>query len=218
MLKDYILPPLNGGKPGHAAIFLHGVGDRGDGGLLEIGRIWQRSLPDCEFLCPDAPFPFDMAPPAFGGRQWFSLQSFTPAAILTGVKAAAPLLDAYIDHVLETRGLMPNKLALIGFSQGTIMSLYVAPRRAEPVACVVGYSGLLTGAETLKAEMKSAPPVLLVHGMMDEVVPFSSMDHAAGILGSASIPVSTVACPTTGHGIDQKGLVEGLSFLTSHMA
>ena len=103
MLNDYRLAPLNGGTPDRAVIFLHGLGDSGAGGLLEIGRMWQRALPTTEFLCPDAPFALEMAPPGFTGRQWFRLQTFSPDEILTGAKQATPHLNAYIDHVLATR-------------------------------------------------------------------------------------------------------------------
>jgi phospholipase/carboxylesterase len=194
-------------------IFLHGVGDRGDGGLLSIGQIWQPQLPDCEFLCPDAPFPFEMAPPDFGGRQWFGLQSFAREDMLAGVEKAAPYLNDYIDHVLQTRGLTPAQLSLVGFSQGTMMALYVAPRYPRPVACVVGYSGILLGGENLRTEKKSSSPTLLVHGKMDEVVPFAALDDAERQLKKAGIPVTTIACPTTGHSIDDIGIIEGLRFI-----
>lgn len=210
MLKDYRLPPANGGKPGRAVIFLHGVGDSGAGGLLSIGQIWQRDLPDCAFFCPDAPFPFDMAPI---GYQWFSLQSHAPEDMLAGAKNAAPYLNEYIDHILTTQDLPPERLTLVGFSQGTMMALYVAPRRVPSVACVVGYSGLLTGGDMLRAEKKSAPSVLLVHGKMDDVVPFVLMDEAEKALKAAGIPVTTLACPTIGHTIDDVGLREGLIFI-----
>jgi phospholipase/carboxylesterase len=218
MLRDFHLPPLSGGAPRQAVIFLHGLGDRGDGGLLSIGQVWQRALPDCEFICPDAPFAYDMAPPDFGGRQWFSLKDFAPDALEAGVRAAVPVLNDYIDHVLKTRDLPPEKLALVGFSQGTMMALYVAPRRAAQIACVVGYSGLLRGAETLKAEKKSSPPVLLLHGTYDEVVPYARMDEAERGLKKAGIPVSTVSCPGLAHGIDDRGILEGLKFLQKHLA
>lgn len=215
MLKDYRIPSATGGKPARAVIFLHGVGDSGSGGLLSIGQIWQQALPDCEFLCPDAPFAFDMAPADFGGRQWFSLQTFAPDKILEGAQKAEPFLNAYIDYVLETRALTPDRLALVGFSQGTIMALYVAPRRPVPVACVIGYAGLLTGGEVLRHEKKSTPPVLLIHGTKDEVVPHAAMGLAEKGLKRAGIPVTTINCPGTGHTIDDTGLAEGLSFLKS---
>jgi phospholipase/carboxylesterase len=213
MLKDYRLAPLIGNKPQRAVIFLHGLGDNGNGGLLSLGQAWQHDLPDCEFLCPDAPFPYDMAPPDFGGRQWFSLQTFSPEALLAGTKKAATFLNDYIDHILDTRNLTAEQLALVGFSQGTMMALYVAPRRPDCVACIVGYSGLLVGGETLRAEKKSSPSILLVHGKMDEVVSFSAMAAAEHMLKAAQIPVTTVTCPTSGHTIDNNGMAAGLRFI-----
>jgi phospholipase/carboxylesterase len=218
MLRDYRLAPLSGEAPDRAVIFLHGLGDRGDGGLLEIGRMWQRALPTCEFLCPDAPFPLDMAPPGFEGRQWFHLETFMADEILTGTKMAAPYLNDYIDHVLTTRKLKPSQLALVGFSQGTIMALYVAPRRGEQVACVIGYSGFLTGGESLPIEKKCAPPTLLMHGTLDEVVPYAVMALAEQGLKSAGIPVTAMTCSGTGHTIDELGLQEGLKFLLANFA
>jgi phospholipase/carboxylesterase len=213
MLTDYRLPPLNNQPPQRAVIFLHGLGDSGSGGLLSIGQIWQPHLPDCEFICPDAPFAYDMAPADFGGRQWFSLKSFDQAAMLEGAKKAAPFLNDYIDHLMATRKLTPDRIALVGFSQGTMMALYTAPRRAQPMACIVGYSGMLLGGETLNAEKKSTPPILLVHGRRDDVVPFAAMGMAEQTLKNAGFLVSTIACPTTAHGIDDIGIREGLMFI-----
>ncbi len=213
MLKDYKLPPHNNQPPQRAVIFLHGLGDSGAGGLLSIGQIWQPHLPDCLFLCPDAPFAFDMAPPDFGGRQWFSLQTFDPVAMLHGAKTATPYLNDYIDHVMVTYNLTPDRIALVGFSQGTIMALYTALRRNQSVACIVGYSGLLIGGETLAAEKKSAPPILLVHGQMDDVVPFAAMAVAEQGLQKAGLSVKTLACPYAAHTIDDNGLREGLIFI-----
>ncbi len=213
MLRDFHLPPLKGGAPACAVIFLHGLGDRGDGGLLSIGQMWQRALPDCEFFCPDAPFPFDVAPPDFGGKQWFSLSDLSPASTAEGVLTAAPILNDYIDHILAIRNLTADRLAIVGFSQGTMMALQVAPRRDQTVACVIGYSGLLAMPEKLAVEKKSAPPVLLVHGTADEVVPFTHMAEAERYLKAAEIPIRTVACPMVTHTIDETGLREGLAFL-----
>ncbi len=213
MLKDHTIPPLKGDAPTSAVIILHGYGDSGSGGLLEIGQLWQRSLPHTEFLCPDAPFPFEMAPPDFGGRQWFSLRTTDPHDIEAGVVNAAPYVNDYIDHVLATRHLKPSQLVLSGFSQGSMMSLYVGPRRAEQLAGVIGYSGMLVGGDKLAAEKKTTPPVLLAHGTADDVVPFARMDQAERGLKAVNIPVTAIPCPGTGHGIDQKGLQEGLRFL-----
>jgi phospholipase/carboxylesterase len=216
-LKTHRLSPLSNTKPDSAVIFLHGLGDSGAGGLLDICRIWQRALPHTEFLCPDAPFPYDMAPPDFGGRQWFSLREFTKESVAEGVKTAAPLLNEYIDQILTERNLLPSRLALVGFSQGTMMALHVALRRPAPVAAVIGYSGMLADAEHLNAEKKSSPPVLLIHGNDDEVVPFAAMAAAESALQSAAVPVRTLACPHLGHSINETGIAKGLEFLQAHL-
>ncbi len=210
MLADYRIAPANGGSPKHVVIFLHGVGDSGNGGLLSIAEMWKPELPDTEFLCPDAPFPFEGAP---FGRQWFRLRDFSAAEILTGTKTAAPPLDEYIDHVLQTRGVAAEKLALAGFSQGTIMALYAAPRRSQRIAGILGYAGLLIGGETLAQEKKSVPPVLLIHGTHDEVVPYGMLAASEQGLRQAGLPVTSVTCPGVGHTIDDRGLAEGLKFL-----
>ena len=101
MLNEHTLPPLSGGKPRHAVILVHGLGDSG-AGLIGLGDVWRQALPDTEFLAPDAPFPCDMAP---FGYQWFSLQNRSPAAILANVREASPILDAYIDEVQASRAL-----------------------------------------------------------------------------------------------------------------
>jgi phospholipase/carboxylesterase len=216
MLTEHSIPPASGQKPARVVLFLHGVGDSGSGGLLSIGEIWQRAWPDCEFLCPDAPFPFEFGPPGFEGRQWFSLSSFGHEAMLEGAKLAAPYLNEYINHVLASRQLTADKLAIVGFSQGCIMALYALPRRADQVACILGYSGLIVGEAQLRAEKKSAPPVFLVHGRMDEIIPFASMDYAAHALKAAGIEATTLACPTTGHSIDENGIREGQRFIAAH--
>ncbi|MDR3449350.1 MAG: dienelactone hydrolase family protein [Alphaproteobacteria bacterium] len=213
-LKDYRLAPLSGTTPDSAVIFLHGLGDSGSGGLLEICRMWQSGLPRTEFLCPDAPHPFDMAPPDFGGRQWFSLHDFSQQAMDEGVLAAAPILNDYIDGILTTRKLKPARLALAGFSQGTMMALHVGLRRAEPLASILGYSGMLTNTALLAREKATVtPPVLLAHGTQDEVVPFAAMGTAAEIMKKNSIAVETLARPGLGHSIDEAGIAAGFRLL-----
>ncbi|MGE3624155.1 MAG: alpha/beta hydrolase [Bdellovibrionales bacterium] len=214
MLREYRIPPASGGPTGHAVVFLHGLGDSGQGGLLSIGGIWQAALPaDTEFLCPDAPFAFDMAPAEDGGRQWFSMRDFSPMSMLTGAKSAAKHLNEYIDHVMASRGLKPRNLALVGFSQGAIMALYAGLRRPEQVAGIIGYSGVLVGWENLAREKKSSPPVLLVHGTADDVVSYAFFAPSVQGLQAAGIPVTEVTCPGAGHGIDDLGLAEGQKFL-----
>jgi len=216
-LTTHRVAPYSNAAPASVVIFLHGLGDSGSGGLLEIGRMWQRALPNTEFLCPDAPFAFDQAPLDFGGRQWFSLNDRSQAAIDDGVRQAAPLLNDYIDEILEARNLKSARLALVGFSQGTMMALHVGLRRAAPVAAIIGYSGMLTCADRLAAEKLSSPPILLAHGVADEVVPFAAMQTAEQVLKMVGVNVESLACPRLGHGIDDAGIAAGLRFLQHYL-
>src|SRR5215212_6641567 len=121
-------PPLAGGRPRKLVILLHGLGADGND-LIGLQQYWGRLLPDAEFISPNAPFPCDMAP---YGYQWFSVQDRTPTAVLAGVRAAAPSLDAFIDEELQKRDLTASDAVLVGFSQGTMMSLFVGLRRRAP--------------------------------------------------------------------------------------
>ena len=202
-------PPASGGKPRRLVILLHGLGADGND-LIGLAPYWARLLPDAEYLSPNAPFPCDMAP---YGYQWFSSQDRSPDAVLGGVRAAAPILDAFIDEALEQRGLGSGELALVGFSQGTMMSLFAGLRRAEPVAGIVGFSGRLLAPELLASELRSRPPVLLVHGTEDPLVPYSSLAAAETTLKAAGVPVETVTSVGIGHSIDDQGLRRGGQFL-----
>src|ERR1700692_4647169 len=151
-------PPVAGGEQRRLVILLRGRGADGND-LIGLQQYWGRLVPEAEFVSPNAPFPCDMAPYGF---QWFSVQDRTLEAVLAGVRAAAPMLDAFIDEELAKRGLAESDAALVGFSQGTMMSLYVGLRRAKPMAGILGYSGRLLAPELLAREVRSRPPVLLV--------------------------------------------------------
>ena len=208
-LSGPIHKPASGGKPRQLVVLLHGVGADGND-LIGLAPYWATRLPDAEFVSPDGPFPCDMAP---FGRQWFSLQDRTPTAILAGVRATAPILDAFLDAALAARGLDDRQLALVGFSQGTMMSLFVGLRRAQPAAGIVGYSGALVGADALPREIRSRPKVLLVHGDADEIVPVHALSIAANGLKAAGVSVEILTRPGLGHGIDEEGLTRGGEFL-----
>ena len=207
-------PPLAGGKPKSLVVLLHGLGADGND-LIGLAPYWAPLVPEAEFLSPHAPFPCDMAP---YGRQWFSLQDRSPDTVLAGVRAAAPILDAFLDEALAARGLEDSRLALVGFSQGTMMSLYVGLRRAKPLAAILGYSGALVGPELLASEIRSRPPVLLVHGDADEIVPVAALPMAVAALEAAGVPVEQLLRPHLGHGIDEEGLRRGGLFLRDRLA
>jgi phospholipase/carboxylesterase len=181
-------------------IFLHGVGADGND-LLGIARMME--LPDTHFFSPHAPFAYDMAP---SGRQWFSLADRNPQMMIQGIQIAAPILDATIDALMARYNLTPSQVALVGFSQGSMMSLYAAPRRAEPLAGVVAISGAMLAGDRLEAELKSRPPICLIHGKKDEVVPFGAMLQADKILQENDVRVETHARPMLGHGIDDEAI------------
>ncbi|HJU18622.1 MAG TPA: dienelactone hydrolase family protein [Stellaceae bacterium] len=206
--------PAAGGEPRRLVLLLHGLGADGND-LIGLAPYWAPLLPDAEFLSPNAPFPCDLAP---YGYQWYSVQDRSPEAQLAGVRAAAPILDAFIDETLAARGLGSRELALVGFSQGTVMSLFVGLRRAEPVAGIIGFSGRLVAPELLAAELRSRPPVLLVHGTEDPMIAHAEMAAAEQGLKTAGVAVESLSCPGIGHSIDEAGLSRGGRFLQRVLA
>jgi len=200
-------------------VFLHGYGADGND-LIEIGRAWQGMLPHAAFVSPHAPRPCGQAP---SGREWFPLTFRDPGERWTGVNAAAPVLNAFLDAELARRQFPPQALALVGFSQGTMMALHVGLRRAVAPAAIVGYSGMLVVPENVDpdafaAEIKVKPPVLLIHGDQDELIPVHAVFHAAQGLAALDIPAEWHVSSGIGHGIDQEGLRQGGEFLARHFA
>ncbi|MGI9433728.1 MAG: alpha/beta hydrolase [Geminicoccaceae bacterium] len=202
-------PPAAGGAPRQLIVLLHGVGADG-ADLISLSQLMGRFLPHAHFVAPNGPEACDMAPM---GYQWFSLQDRRPDAMLAGIKKTAPLVDAFIDEELTKHGLEDKDLALVGFSQGTMMSLHVAPRRPQSMAGVLGFSGALLGAETLMSEVVSKPPVLLIHGDADPIVPVQAMNGAIAGLEAVDIPVEGRIRPGLAHGIDPEGMNAGAAFL-----
>jgi phospholipase/carboxylesterase len=208
------LPPQSGKAPKQVVIFLHGLGADGDD-LIGLAPYFAQGLPDAEFLSPHAPYPCDMAP---YGRQWFSLQDRGQEAIHAGLEAVRPVFESYLDAVLKSRNLTEADLALVGFSQGTMLSLYGALRRRAPIAALVGFSGLLAAPDSLIAEITAQPPVLLIHGEEDPVVDFGFMELAARVLTALEVPVETLARPGLGHSIDDEGLARAIQFVAGGFA
>jgi phospholipase/carboxylesterase len=206
-MKDYRLIPKT--KPKQLAVLLHGVGSNGQD-LLGLAELWQPLLPDCAFISPDAHEAYDMAP---FGRQWFSLRDRDAAKMDAGVERARRAVDMYLDGLLNEFSLPSNRLALIGFSQGTMVSLYAGVRRKEKIAGILGYSGALLGADTLHDSIQTRPPIVLVHGTMDDVVPMAASRFAEQVLKKEGCDVELHLCEGLGHSIDNAGLNAGSAFL-----
>jgi phospholipase/carboxylesterase len=196
-------------------VFLHGYGADGND-LIDIGKAWQQLLPQAAFVSPHAPHPCGQAPM---GREWFPLTFRSPTERWDGVNAAAPGLEGFLDAELARHSLPPSALALVGFSQGTMMSLHVGLRRAVAPAAIVGYSGMLilkddTDIDSYAPQVRARPPVLLVHGDDDDLIPIQALFHSTQALAALEVPVEWHISPGTGHGIDPEGLRHGGEFLT----
>ncbi|NBO19569.1 MAG: phospholipase [Proteobacteria bacterium] len=201
--------PQSGAKPKQLVILLHGWGADG-ANLIDLAELYAQVLPDAIFVAPNAPYVCEVNP---YGYQWFSLTDRQPQHMLDGVRNAAHILDHFIDHALHELELDNSKLALVGFSQGTMTALHVALRRTPQIACVVGYSGALIAPEALPAEIAARPPVCLIHGEADDVVPFAGMKAAASALEKHGVHVQTHARPFLGHSIDMDGITTASAFL-----
>ena len=202
------------GKTKRLVVFLHGYGADGND-LIDIGRAWQPILPDTAFVSPHAPESCGQAPV---GRQWFGLTFRDPDERWVGVNKAAPMLNEFLDTELTRRQLPPDALALVGFSQGTMMSLHAGLRRPIAPKAIVGYSGMFImpndgPPETVEKEIASRPPVLLIHGDSDELIPVQALFHASSSLQALDVPVEWHISQGVGHGIDQEGLRHGGEFL-----
>lgn len=207
MLDGPVLMPTSG-KVKSLVILSHGYGSNGED-LINLAKNLQPLLPDTVFVSPNAP----ENSPNPGGYQWFPLNSFSQEERTEGAYKAAPFLEDFIDHCLQEYGVTSDKLALVGFSQGTMMSLHVGLRRQEQVAGILGFSGALASPGTLVSEMKTKPPIFLIHGAMDNVIPFPALFEAVGALEAAGLSVEKHISQNTAHGIAQDGLEKGGAFL-----
>jgi phospholipase/carboxylesterase len=201
---------------GGLVVFLHGYGADG-ADLLGLADVLAPHLPGVAFVAPDAP---ERCTGGGFGFQWFPipwLDGSPPALAEAGLDAAAVDLNAFLDTRLGAEGLTPDRLVLVGFSQGAMMSLHVALRRSQPVAGVVAISGRLLRPEALGAEIAVRPPVLLMHGDQDAVVPFEDMGKAGDALVGAGVATYGHVMQGTGHGIAPDGLGVALQFIRERL-
>jgi len=200
------------GKAKSLVIFLHGYGANAQD-LLGLAEPLAPHLPDTVFVAPNAPEKCAGSP---GGFQWFPIPWIDGSSeqdYVTGMERAVEDLNAYLDQVMIDEGIGPEKTILFGFSQGTMMALHVAPRRDVAFAGVVGFSGRLISAELLENQAISKPPVLLVHGDQDDVVPPQSLQEAGDALTRAGFQVYAHVMKGTGHGIAPDGLSVAAAFM-----
>jgi phospholipase/carboxylesterase len=193
------------GPATHLVVLVHGYGADGQD-LIGLADHWREMLPTAAFAAPNAPERIPGGP----GYQWFPISRIDPHEMKKGVEVAAPGLDSYLDAELARLGLGPERLALVGFSQGTMLSLHLGLRRAVKPIAIVGFSGLLPGPPPPNGEI---PPILLTHGDSDTVIPPQAMFLAATQLGLAGAAVQWHLARGMGHGIDPEGLMMAGTFL-----
>lgn len=209
--------PAASGARDAVVVLLHGFGADG-ADLIGLADPLADHLPNVEFRAPNAPQRCSVNPM---GHQWFPIPRMdgsTEAQRIAGLTRSAALLDAWLDALMAETGLGADRIALLGFSQGTMMSLHVGLRRPAALAGIVGFSGMLLAPERLAQEAASRPPVLLIHGDRDDVVPFSAMAEAKAGLEAAGVPVTAHVSRGTPHGIAPDGLGAALGFLRSRLS
>jgi phospholipase/carboxylesterase len=205
------VPPARGGKADALVILLHGYGSNG-ADLISLAPYWQNALPGAAFAAPNAIEPIPGMREAY---QWFPITQLDPNLMEQGVRGAAASVERFIDKELERHGLDESRLALVGFSQGTMMALHVGLRRRTSPAGVLGYSGVMVGARTLKDEITSKPPVLLIHGTEDDRIPADAMFESAEALAAADHGAQWHLSYGIPHSIGPDGLDWGGAFLSN---
>jgi phospholipase/carboxylesterase len=200
--------PSSGSVPKQIVLLLHGYGSSG-ADMIALAPTWQKELPDALFLAPHAPQRCGMG----AGYQWWALTNINPQALAAGAAMAAPAIDEFIDRKLKQYGLTEANLAIVGFSQGAMMALHIGLRRQHPIAAIVGYSGMLNGAAQLRHDEITLPPVLLVHGSEDPVVPVAALHAAESELKRLDVDVTTHVSLGIGHTVDPVGLKLGVAFV-----
>lgn len=203
--------PAAGGAPRQLVVICHGVGADGHM-LIGLATPWSEALPHAAFVAPTAPTLYDQDPLG-QGRQWFSLADRTPSVMEAGARRAAAILTPFVDAECARLGLPPEACALAGFSQGAMLVLFAGLRRKAAPKAILAYSGALLGPESLAAELANRPPVLIVHGDVDDVIPVARSHEAEQVLRDARVPVESHYFPGLGHSIDEAGIGLGAQAL-----
>ena len=221
------LPPASG-ETASVVVLLHGYGASGND-LIGLAPFFSQAMPNTTFYAPNAGERWEGGAP--GAYQWFGLAGYDPDmvrrdpermggtfnAMIEGAEKAAVALNLYLDQILEHHNLTADRMVLLGFSQGTMMALHVGLRRSEQLAGILGYSGALLGADRLAEEIVVKPPVTLIHGEDDPVVPIQAMAAIEKGLGAVGIDADTYAIPGLQHGIDGSGAQIGAAFLKKRL-
>ena len=217
-MTNYILEvtstfPLSKIKPRQAVILCHGYG--GDGKDISMLAInWQRFLPDAIFLCPNAPEVCSVNPQ---GYQWFDLTIEKEEVILEKSLIAEEKLNTFLDQVFDNLQLEPNNLALVGFSQGCMMSIQVGLKRKKQINCLIGYSGKIINQKHLSININSKPKIFLMHGENDTIVPPTHLLEAKEYLKKRGINVKIKMFKNCEHRISIEGSSLGLGFLKKNL-
>ena len=217
-MTSYILDhtsvsPLSKNKPRQAIILCHGYGGDGkDIGVLAIN--WQRFLPDAIFLCPNAPEICSINP---HGYQWFDLTSEKEDVILEKSLIAEEKLSKFIDQALEEFELNVTELALVGFSQGSMISIQVALKKKNQINCLLGYSGKVINQKHLSSNINSKPKIFLMHGANDTIVPPTHLLEAKEYLNNNGLKIKTKLFKNCEHKISVEGSSLGLGFLKKNL-
>jgi len=208
LIGPYV-PPAHGGAPTQVMMLLHGWGADGND-LADLARSYAIRFPGMAFFVPNGPDPCKMNP---AGREWFDIEDR-----VSGPDYAAPIITTAIAALLSAFSLTESALVLVGFSQGGMMALHCGLRLQPAPAAIISFSGALLRHEDLSAMPNTPyPPVQLVHGSDDQVVPCALMHEAVQTLQPLGVVVDSVERPSLGHVIDPDGLTASITFLASYI-
>ena len=212
-LEAISISPFSKNKPQQVIVLCHGYG--GDGKDISTLAInWQRFLPEAIFLCPNAPEICAVNPQ---GYQWFDLSSDKEELILEKSLIAEEKLNTFIDQILNNFQLEPNNLALVGFSQGCMMSIQIALKKKKQISCLIGYSGKVINQKHLSDNINSKPKIFLMHGANDTIVPPTHLLEAKEYLVKHGLKIKTKMFKDCEHRIPVEGVSLGLGFLKKNL-